>query len=213
MLAAHGKGGEYFVQDLYGGADPRASSRRAGGVRIGHGTTCSSATFLRRPRGTRNWRASCPEFHHPSTAGPSFKADPARHGMPQRHGDRAGFRAQDDPDRQHRIRRAGTRKSVFTLLNYILPAKGVICPMHWARPNSRPWQAPEDFRRPSSACRAPARRRFRPIRARTLIGDDEHGWSDRGSFNFEGGCYAKTIKPARRGRAGNSLPPPAASAP
>ena len=81
------------------------------------------------------------------------------------------------------------KKSVFTTLNYYLPAQGVM-PMHCSANVGKDG----DSRRCSSACPAPARPRSRPIPNRMLIGDDETGWSPNGIFNFEGGCYAKTIK-------------------
>jgi phosphoenolpyruvate carboxykinase (ATP) len=80
------------------------------------------------------------------------------------------------------------KKSVFGILNYLLPNKGVM-PMHCSANIG-----PNGDTACSSACRAPARPRFRPMPSRTLIGDDEHGWSDTAVFNFEGGCYAKMIR-------------------
>ena len=80
------------------------------------------------------------------------------------------------------------KKTIFSVLNYTLPGKGVLS-MHCSS-NIGPRPA---TRRSSSACPVPARRRCPSDPTRTLIGDDEHGWSDGGVFNFEGGCYAKTI--------------------
>ena len=79
------------------------------------------------------------------------------------------------------------KKSIFTVLNHLLPDEGVFrCTARrtWANGATSPY---------SSVC--PARQDHAVGRpARTLIGDDEHGWSARGVFNFEGGCYAKVIR-------------------
>ena len=92
------------------------------------------------------------------------------------------------------------KKGAFGIMNYRLPDEGVL-PMHSSVNVGRGRRR----RRSSSASRARARRRSRADPERTLIGDDEHGWSDDGVFNFEGGCYAKTIRLSPHLRAGHLL--------
>ena len=81
------------------------------------------------------------------------------------------------------------KKSAFTVMNYLMPDEGVL-PMH-SSINVGEARRRVHLLRPS---RGPARRRLSADPLRSLIGDDEHGWGDGYTFNFEGGCYAKTIR-------------------
>jgi phosphoenolpyruvate carboxykinase (ATP) len=182
----HAEGMTLFAQDLYGGADPKFHIK----VRVFTELAWHSLfirTLLRRPE-MAELASFVPELTIIDL--PSFRADPKRHGV------RSENVVAIDFTRKIVLiggsQYAGEmKKSVFTTLNYYLPAQGVM-PMHCSA-NVGPDGDSAIFFGLSGT----GKTTLSADPNRTLIGDDEHGWGPDGVFNFEGGCYAKTIKLSR----------------
>jgi phosphoenolpyruvate carboxykinase (ATP) len=183
-MLAHVQGGDLFVQDLFAGADPaQRLDVRVVTELAWHGLFIRH--LLRRPA-REELDTFAPDFTILNC--PSFQAEPERHGCRSETVIALNF------DKKL-ILIAGTayagenKKSVFTLLNYLLPERGIM-PMHCSANHApgNPVDTAVFF-----GLSGTGKTTLSADPARTLIGDDEHGWSDRGTFNFEGGCYAKTI--------------------
>ncbi|MEO5807710.1 phosphoenolpyruvate carboxykinase (ATP) [Devosia sp.] len=177
-------GGELFRQDLLAGADPRHQF----GVTV---LTPSAwhALFIRNLLIRPGEMVETGNNPTPVTIvhAPHFKANPARHGS------RTDTVIALDMSRNIVII-AGTlyageiKKSVFSLFNFHAPLNNVL-PMHCSANLDASGQTALFF-----GLSGTGKTTLSNDPARPLIGDDEHGWSEDGVFNLEGGCYAKTIK-------------------
>ena len=172
-----------YVQDLFGGSQPEYRVN----VRVITEFAWHSLfvrTLLVRPEAA-DLAAFMPEFTIIDL--PNFRADPDRHGCRSETVIAVNFT-------EKLILIGGTayagemKKSVFGILNYKLPLQGVM-PMHCSA-NIGPNGDTAVFFGLSGT----GKTTLSADASRTLIGDDEHGWSDTAVFNFEGGCYAKMIR-------------------
>jgi phosphoenolpyruvate carboxykinase (ATP) len=173
---------ELFVEDLYCGADPsyRLSVRYVS-------PNAWHMAFVRNMF-IRPELSDLPTFDPNFTVlhAPEFQGDPARHGIRS-----STFIVLNLAERTILI--GGTRyagelkKAMFTVMNYLLPREGVLS-MHCSANVGKAGDTALFF-----GLSGTGKTTLSAAPNRGLIGDDEHGWSDNGVFNFEGGCYAKVI--------------------
>jgi len=188
FLAALKDQKELYVADLFGGSQPEYRVN----VRVINQMAWHNLfvrTLLVRPT-TEELAGFTPEYTIINL--PSFKADPARHGSRSDTVIAVNFT-------EKMILIGNTeysgemKKGVFGLLNFLLPAEGVM-PMHCSANIGADGKSAIFF-----GLSGTGKTTLSADASRTLIGDDEHGWSDTAVFNFEGGCYAKMINLSAEG--------------
>ena len=183
-ILKHMKGRDYFVQDLYACADRdyRINIRLVNELAwhalfIRHLLRCPDNNDL------EDFQAEYTIINCPS-----FKVTPELYGVRSETVIAINFS-------KKLVLVAGTeyagenKKGVFTLLNYILPDKGVM-PMHCSANHATDESENVTL---FFGLSGTGKTTLSQDPLRILIGDDEHGWANTGIFNFEGGCYAKTI--------------------
>ena len=175
-----------FVQDLHAGADPDYRLNvRVVTEHAWHSLFSRHMLITPSPAALNNFE---PQFT--VIQAPGFQADPRIDGCRSATAIAIDFAAR-------LVLIAGTayageiKKSVFTVLNYLLPPDGVL-PMHCSVNVGRNGDSAVFF-----GLSGTGKTTLSADPERYLVGDDEHGWSDSGLFNFEGGCYAKTIRLSR----------------
>lgn len=174
---------ELFVRDLYACADPANRLRVRLIDEMAWTNLFADNLFIRPPA------ADLPDFNPDFTIlhAPEFKADPAIDKTRSETVIAINFARKI-------ILIVGTRyageikKSIFTILNYLLPKKNVLS-MHCSANIGQDGDTALFF-----GLSGTGKTTLSADPQRSLIGDDEHGWGDDGVFNFEGGCYAKVIK-------------------
>ena len=182
----HAKGKQLFAQDLYGGADPKYRIKARVFTELAWHSLFIKSLLIRPDR--KDIPGYVPDFT--ILCLPTFKADPKKHSVRSE-----TIIALNLTKRMILIGGsfyAGEmKKSVFTTLNYYLPAESVM-PMHCSANVGKDGDVALFF-----GLSGTGKTTLSADPNRTLIGDDEHGWGPSGVFNFEGGCYAKTIKLSR----------------
>ena len=182
----HARGKELFAQDLYGGADPKYRIKARVFTELAWHSLFIRSLLIRPER--KDLPSYVPDFT--ILCLPTFKADPKKHGVRSE-----TVVALNLTKRMILIGGsfyAGEmKKSVFTTLNYYLPAESVM-PMHCSANVGKDGDVALFF-----GLSGTGKTTLSADPNRTLIGDDEHGWGPHGVFNFEGGCYAKCIKLSR----------------
>ena len=187
-VEAHLSGQDLFVRDVYAGADPAFRVPiRFMTPNAWHALFVYNM-FLRPADGELASFEPGFEVLH----APEFQADPAIHGTKSGTFIILSFA-------QRTILIGGTRyagelkKSIFSVLNYLMPLQGVLS-MHCSANVGKQGDCALFF-----GLSGTGKTTLSADPERRLIGDDEHGWSEEGVFNFEGGCYAKVIKLSREG--------------
>ena len=177
------QGRDVFVQDCFAGADPDYRLPVRIITELAWHSMFARNMFIPAPT-NEEYRRHVPDFT--VICVPSFKAFPQIDGTPSNTVIAINF-----AQRLCIIGNTGyageIKKSIFTIMNYLLPLEGVMT-MHCSANVGKNGDVALFF-----GLSGTGKTTLSADPLRGLIGDDEHGWSDEGVFNFEGGCYAKVI--------------------